>query len=174
MPEFVGKGVCQKPRSGNVQSLRSFLDAIPKNVGNTGGHESFTTAIPFGSGRGKNPKKEPSSIQDLRTPWIEEGLVVVQGTVGPFHLDAGLAKDQTRSLFRFPENLPRQVGVVVNRNRKPNPLFRWARGVPLIVRVPAWVAGRRKRQALQAQGQNATQNATGFAFSAHGIFLLAA
>ena len=45
MSQLVGDGVCQEPGSGNMQSLRLFLDPIPEDIGNASGDESLAPNV---------------------------------------------------------------------------------------------------------------------------------
>ena len=130
MPQLVGHGVCQEPGSGNIQSLRLFLDSIPKDIGNTRGHKSFAASIRLSRRLWENAEKKLSRIQNRRALWIQGRIFIIQGTVGPFDLDTCLAKDQAGSILRFTQNLPWQVSVVVDENRDPNPLFGSLRARP--------------------------------------------
>ena len=57
MAELVGYGVPHQPRSGYIESLRLFFDSIPKDIGNTGSHESFAGSLGLNCRRWKNAEK---------------------------------------------------------------------------------------------------------------------
>ncbi len=102
MPQLMGNGVCQEPGSRNIQSLPLFLDSIPKDIGNTGGHEGLAAHMRLCRRGRKDAKKKLSRIRYLGTPWIRGELFVFQRTVGPFDLNTSAAvevEEKERAAF---------------------------------------------------------------------------
>src|SRR4030095_11777652 len=151
----MGYGVSHNSRSRHIQSLRLFLDSIPKDIGDTSRDESLATILHLARRLWKNAKKELTRIHRSGALWIQRRVFVLQGTVGPFNFDAGFAKDQTGSILRVTQNLLWQVNVVVNENCDLSLLS----GLSLVLWFLTYVGALSKNQTVQAQGQEKIQNA---------------
>src|SRR4030095_16546617 len=115
----MGYGVSHNSRSRHIQSLRLFLDSIPKDIGDTSRDESLATILHLARRLRKNAKKELTRIHRSGALWIQRRVFVLQGTVGPVDLDTCLAKNQGGSILSFTNGLHGQAGVVVNENCDP-------------------------------------------------------
>ena len=155
-----------------MQSLRLFLDSIPKDIGNASGHKSFAANIHFSRRLCEDAERKLSRIQNRRALWIQGRILIIQGTVSPLDLDTCPAKDQARSTLSFTKRLHGQMRVVVNENCDPNLLLQRMRGLSLWLLTCVGV--RSKHQTLQARPQKQWEDPADFGFSAHGVFLLAA
>jgi len=128
--------------------LRLFLDASPKDIGNSCGYKSFAANIHLSRGAWENAQKKLSHIQSRRALWIQGRIFIIQGAIYPFDFDTCPAKDQAGSVLSFNQNLCWQVSVIVDENRDLSPIVSQVQGLPWILCILANVGTRSKNETL--------------------------